>query len=853
MNKKVSIIVPVYGVEAWLERCLDSLVNQTLKDIEIIVVNDGSPDNSQEIIDRYTAKYPDKVFGYIKENGGLSDARNYGMQYATGEFLAFVDSDDYVDTTMYEKLYNKAMEEDSEIVVCAYYKVNDAKKNMKSAQIGNNKFYNASAKENKNLIEINAPYAWNKLVKKDLFDRTGLTFPKGLIFEDICTMYPLIASASKVSKVDEELYYYIVEREDSITATFNPKRIQMIDSLTLLCKRFKELGLFDEFRDQLVCLVLRHIYLRFKEFNRYKNRPYQLKLVNRSFSLLNKYFPNWRTDSGEYKYFTLAEDRNIKRWFYKRRPYWWMVSMMPLDWILDYQDWDYNNRHPQQVRKQYYAGLIRNTQIQKKTVLIESFHGRNISCSPYYIMKDLLKRGGYNIYVVSDKKNWQKNKEFIRKNNYDVTLVELTSKKYYRLLATAEYLINNVSFPVCFIRREGQVYLNTWHGTPLKTLGKNMCKGIESMFNIQHNFLQSSHLLFPNTYTKDCTMEDYNLTKLYTNETIVAGYPRNAIFSDTGAAAAVKEQLGLADKTVYVYMPTWRGINSYGNMKISDIETILEAFDNVLDEDHLLYVNLHPNVGTAVDYDVYKHVFPFPADIPNYEFVNAADALITDYSSIFFDYSITGKPLVLFMYDYDVYMEDRGMYLDITTLPFKKIYELEDMCESIRTGEILTYRYDDAKDYRQKFLSHDCINATEQLVDYIFDGKKGNLIVEDYSANADRDWNLCVQLHRIDSKEEFDALIQSFDAENTIFAVRSKFFHALMNKWFYEEYNDKLTYVVYQYCRMLTKEEEAVYETEDNAHKKERAALKRKAKKYGYMRTLPNINIINKDDITRII
>ena len=90
MNKKVSIIVPVYGVEAWLERCLESLVNQTLEDIEIIVVNDGSPDNSQEIIDRYTAKYPDKVFGYIKENGGLSDARNYGMQYATGEFLAFV-------------------------------------------------------------------------------------------------------------------------------------------------------------------------------------------------------------------------------------------------------------------------------------------------------------------------------------------------------------------------------------------------------------------------------------------------------------------------------------------------------------------------------------------------------------------------------------------------------------------------------------------------------------------------------------------------------------------------------------------------------------------------------------------
>ena len=134
MQKKVSIIVPIYKVEKWLDRCLDSLVHQTLEEIEIIAVNDGSPDNSQAIIDRYVEQYPDKVYGYIKENGGLSDARNYGLQYAHGEYIAFVDSDDYVDVTAYEKLYNKAKEEDSEIVVCGYFKVNDADNTMKSAQ-----------------------------------------------------------------------------------------------------------------------------------------------------------------------------------------------------------------------------------------------------------------------------------------------------------------------------------------------------------------------------------------------------------------------------------------------------------------------------------------------------------------------------------------------------------------------------------------------------------------------------------------------------------------------------------------------------------------------------------------------
>ena len=102
---KVSVIVPVYNVEAYLERCLDSLVKQTLEEMEIIVVNDGTKDNSQAIIDRYAAAYPQKVISLIKENGGLSDARNYGIPYAHGEYIGFVDSDDYVDADMYERLY----------------------------------------------------------------------------------------------------------------------------------------------------------------------------------------------------------------------------------------------------------------------------------------------------------------------------------------------------------------------------------------------------------------------------------------------------------------------------------------------------------------------------------------------------------------------------------------------------------------------------------------------------------------------------------------------------------------------------------------------------------------------------
>lgn len=850
---KVSIIVPVYNVEAYLERCLDSLVNQTLEDIEIIVVNDGTPDNSQEIIDKYVKEYPNKVFGYIKENGGLSDARNYGMQYAKGEFIAFVDSDDYVRTDMYEKLYNKAVEEDSEIVVCGYFKVNAVNNSMASAQLGNLQLYGGTIHDHPEIIENNAPYAWNKLVKRDVFERTKIDFPKGYIYEDICTMYPILASANKISKVDEELYYYIVERKGSITSSFNKSKTLMLRSLELLDERFEKLGLYKEFRDQLVVINLRHIYLRFKEFDKYKWRREQLKFVNQAFDLLDKHFKNWRKDSGSYIYFTLAEDRHIKRWFYKRRLYWIMVALMPLKWIQNYREWDYKKRHPYSDTKRYYINIVEKKKVVKNRVLIESFHGKNISDSPFEMMKEIYKRGGYEIYVTSTESAWNDNKKLLKDHNLNVKMVQLGSDKYFEILGTAKYIINNVSLPLCFIKRPEQVYMNTWHGTPLKTLGKNMKQGIESMFNIQHNFLQSSYLLFPNEYTKDCMMKDYNLDKLFTYKTVVEGYPRNTIFAKEEEGKKLKEELGLAGKTIYAYMPTWRGKNSYGKMGIEDLSEHLEKLDGILDDNHLLYVNLHPNISDEVNYDDYKFIRPFPAGASNYEFLNCADALITDYSSVFFDFSITRKPIVLFMYDYDEYCEEHGMYFDPKELPFKQIFTIDDLCNTIKDGSILTFKYDEANDYFEKFIKYDSEECTAKLVDLVLKGKEEGLIVEDYAFNREKEWNISVLLEIKETKEEYDKYVAEHDPENTIFVMNKKYFHALMNKWYYEEYNDKLTYVIFGYSRMLNEKDEAIYKSKDKKDKEANQKVKVKARERAYKRTLPNIKIVNKDENRRII
>ena len=208
---KVSIIVPVYNVEIYLRKCLDSLVNQTLEDIEIIVVNDGTKDNSQSIIDEYAAKHPDKIKAYIKENGGLSDARNFGIKRATGDYIGFVDSDDYVETTMFEKLYNKAISNNLDIVMCGVKLVYEDT-NVPDREINMSVLQDITSKEDlKSSATYIYPVVWNKLVKRDLIinEENFIEFKKGIWFEDVHWYLRLLPYLSNMGIVNEPLYNYL--------------------------------------------------------------------------------------------------------------------------------------------------------------------------------------------------------------------------------------------------------------------------------------------------------------------------------------------------------------------------------------------------------------------------------------------------------------------------------------------------------------------------------------------------------------------------------------------------------------------------------------------------------------------
>lgn len=211
-NIKISVIIPVYNVEKYLNKCLESIIKQTLKEIEIIIVNDGSFDNSEEIILKYIKI--DKRIKYIKkENGGLSSARNKGLEKVKGEYIAFIDSDDYIDNKMLEVMYLKGIKTGSDIVICGF------KHMYESGKIRNIKKYNNV--EFKDILEYS--FACNKIFKKTILNDKTFKFPLNKHYEDMF-LIPRIAVNSRMTWVEEPFYNYIV-RENSITMKRNNNKI----------------------------------------------------------------------------------------------------------------------------------------------------------------------------------------------------------------------------------------------------------------------------------------------------------------------------------------------------------------------------------------------------------------------------------------------------------------------------------------------------------------------------------------------------------------------------------------------------------------------------------------------------
>ena len=310
---RISVIVPVYNVENYIAKCLDSIMNQTFKDFECLIIDDGTKDNSIEIASR-VVKNDERFKIYHKENGGLSDARNFGIEKANGEYLTFIDSDDYIAPSMLNDAYNMAIKYNSDITCFDMYYMwpeEEAKSISKGAQ-----FTVSSYKENPSLIFINNS-ANNKIFKASFMK--DKRFIKGIYYEDLATIPVWIAKANNVSYVNKPLYYY-VQRQGSISHSGDEKIFAIYDSLANVKK---QLNLSSEtMKDLYLDNCLEMTTLRIRDIADAKVRK---DFYLRNVKLLDKECPMW------YEY------TKQKNYNHKKR----IVFFLLKHQLIDLLDWVY--------------------------------------------------------------------------------------------------------------------------------------------------------------------------------------------------------------------------------------------------------------------------------------------------------------------------------------------------------------------------------------------------------------------------------------------------------------------------------------------------------------------------------
>lgn len=281
---KISVIVPVYNAEKTINRCLESLVNQTYNNLEVIAIDDGSSDKSLKIMKQFKKRFPEKVVIVSRENKGIGYTRNEGISIATGNYLGFVDSDDYVELEMYEHLYKHLKKTKSDIVVCDYFEFDESNRRTKSVY----DFKISSIEKDPKLINKINTAPWNKLYKREIFD--NVKYPENLKYEDLSAVLLALLKAKKVSKLNKPLYDYYINMSGE-TNTYNYRVFDLLEVLNLAKDEYPKTKIMD---NEFLKLTTDKIFPYIVAMYDTKDRELMLRYLDEGIKYLNNNFKFWR-------------------------------------------------------------------------------------------------------------------------------------------------------------------------------------------------------------------------------------------------------------------------------------------------------------------------------------------------------------------------------------------------------------------------------------------------------------------------------------------------------------------------------------------------------------------------------
>jgi CDP-glycerol glycerophosphotransferase (TagB/SpsB family) len=712
-----SIVVPVHNVRAYLRECLDSLQTQSFGDYELIAVDDASTDGCGEILDEYAGQDGRIRVLHLAANAGLGGARNAGMGLAAGNYVLFLDSDDTLVPGSLQAIADRLYETGiPDILVYDYartYWTGSVERNVKApalAQDGSDVF---AADERPDVLRM-LMVVWNKAYRREFLDAHGFRFPPGY-YEDLPWTYPTMISAERIAVLDRVCVHYRQRRHGNILRSQSRKHFDVFDQYDRVFAYLDEHPELERWRTFLFERMLLHLLTIVRAKNRVD--PSLLREFFDAFVTAHQrhapvgYDP--RTGPGGAKLRAVAANNHalfaaaesvggILRAGSARRK------------LLEQSARRRTTSVKRSLIRKYYAAQLHRA-LDENLAVYASYWARDYSCNPKAIYEAARELTPHIRGV------WVVKKENVEAIPPGVDYVKQGSREYFDLMARAKYFVNNVNFPTEMTKRPGQVHIQTNHGTPLKTMGMQLqdypvgANGM-SFGKLLQRCDRWDYLISSNRYSSEIWERAYPCDYV----TLETGYPRNDRLAraTTEETARIRSDLGLdSEARVILYAPTFRDW-----MKPTFTPQIdLARLCNALGKDYVIIVRGHYLTRGNEEItelqergllrDGSKH--PVLEDL-----MIASDALLTDYSSIMFDYAILDRPIVVYAEDWDTYTRVRGVNFDLTASPPGTLETTMDgLVDAFTSGR---YAADGASalraEFRKRFCQFDDGHAAERVV-----------------------------------------------------------------------------------------------------------------------------------------
>lgn len=708
----LSVVVPAYNVQEYLGECLDSLLHQSFTDLEVIGVDDRSPDSSGRILDERAERDPRLTVLHLPENRGLGGARNAGLAAATGDYVWFVDSDDWIDADALPRIAARLAATRPDLLLVGHQLDHP---DLRAERDPGDALLAAlpatfTASQRPEVFRV-FPSAWNKIVRRDFLVGLDLDYPAGF-YEDLPVSYPLLAAADRIVALPEVCYHYR-QRPGSILASNGARHLDVIGQYELVFRRLAALGdRGDAVLPTVYRVAVKHLFvlLGAGRLAAGTRREY----FRRASALVRRARPTG---------FTPPAGGDGVRYRLLLAGNWPAVVAVRAGYRAAQLARRCGERARRLLRRGrsvagrgvlrlYYRAQLRRP-VDENLALYCAYWGRGYACNPRAI-HEAARRLAPHVRGV-----WVVNADAAAQLPADVPHVVQDTPAFFRALAQAKYLINNNNFGNYLVKRPGTVFLQTHHGTPLKSMGVDEQR--HPLAPVGRHATRQSLLARCAAWDFDLSSNEYS-TALWHQaypvefETLEYGYPRNDVLVNATAehVAALRAKLGIgADETVLLYAPTHREYQpSY--RPLFDPEAFVEALGpghRLLLRAHYFYAD-----GTGAPAD------PRVLDVSSYPTVEdlylVADVLITDYSSTMFDFAVLDRPIVIYAPDWNVYRDTRGVYFNLAAAPpglFVRSYDA--LVDGFRDGAVDTEQTRTLRaEFRDRFCRYDDGHAAERVV-----------------------------------------------------------------------------------------------------------------------------------------